>query len=152
MEITKSQKRLFIILGLVIIYFIYDIVSDWETYAGFYSGEKVAVQQVDNKSQIKAEQNLKKEQDKQYLEKWGRNPFYKKIEKKKAVRVVKKTKTVNFKLHAVSMKDNNSVALINDKIVKIGDMISGYTLKKINKKQVILSDGQKTITLKLDTY
>lgn len=152
MEITKSQKRMFIILGLVIMYFIYDIISDWDTYAGFYSGEKAVVKQTVNKNQIKTDQNLNKEQDKQYLEKWGRNPFYKKTEKKKAVRIFKKTKTINLRLHAVSMKDNNSVALINDKIVKIGDMISGYTLKKINKKQVILSDGQKTITLKLNTY
>jgi len=37
-------------------------------------------------------------------------------------------------------------------MVKIGDMIEGYTLKKIEKKKIILSDGTRNITLTLDAY
>lgn len=153
MEINKSQKRLFILLGLVLIYFVYDIISDWDTYAGFYTGKKTVTVQ---KAEEKKAENMPEEeveQDRPYLAKWGRNPFYQKVQVKKAAVVTRKKKrSVRLNLYAISIKDNNSVALINDRIVKIGDMIGGYTLKKINKKSVLLTDGAKAITLKLDTY
>ncbi len=152
MELTKSQKRLLILLGFVLIYFVYDVVSNWDTYAGFYSGKKTVVRNKNNekdknKTAEQPEQNRQK-----YLEKWGRNPFYKKVERKKTVKRSVQKRKIKLFLYAVSMKDNNSVALINDKVVKIGDIISGYTLQKIEKKQVTLSDGKNKIVLKLDTY
>ena len=152
MEITKSQKRLLILLGLVLIYFVYDVATNWDTYAGFYSGKKTVVRKKDNgKDKNKTVQT--EEQNKQkYLEKWGRNPFYKKVERKKTVKRSVQKRKIKLFLYAVSMKDNNSVALINDKVVKVGDMISGYTLQKIEKKQVVLSDGKNKLVLKLDTY
>jgi len=151
MEINKSQKRLFILLGLVLIYFVYDIISDWETYSGFYTGKKTVAEQKEEVKIEKVAPELAVEQNRTYLEKWGRNPFYKKVEVKKEARVTKKKRTIRLHLYAISIKDNNSVALINDRIVKIGDMIAGYTLKKINKKSVVLMDGAKALTLKLDT-
>ena len=152
MEINKSQKRLFILLGLVLVYFVYDIISDWETYSGFYTGNKAVSEQKAEVKSAKAAPEQKAEINRSYLAKWGRNPFYKKVEIKKVVQVTKKKRTIKLNLYAISIKDNNSVALINDRIVKIGDMIAGYTLKKINKKSVVLTDGAKAITLKLDTY
>lgn len=152
MELTKSQKRLLILLGIVLIYFVYDVASNWDTYAGFYSGKKTSVQKKKNE-QNKSKSAKKTEQGKQqYLEKWGRNPFYKKVERKKTAKKKVQKRKIKLFLYAISMKDNNSVALINDKVVKIGDMISGYTLQKIEKKQVTLSDGKNKIVLKLDTY
>ncbi len=152
MELTKSQKRLLIFLGLVLIYFVYDIITDWDTYAGFYSGQKKTVQQQKKENQNVPEKARIKVQNRAYLAGWGNNPFYEKPKPKKAVSKKVKKRRINLHLYAVSMKDNNSVALINDKVVKIGDMISGFTLEKIEKKQVRLSDGKKTVVLKLDTY
>jgi len=44
MQITKSQKRLFILLGLVLVYAVYDISSNFDTYSGFYSDKKTEIQ------------------------------------------------------------------------------------------------------------
>ena len=152
MQITKSQKRLFILLGLVLIYAVYDIISNFDTYTGFYSEseDKVAVQ--GDEAKADSAKIIVEVERKEYLNKWGRNPFYKKVEKKRVAKVVKHKRKVNLNLYAISMKDNNSVALINDKMVKIGDMIEGFTLQQIAKKKVTLSDGSRTITLTLDTY
>ncbi len=152
MELTKSQKRLLIFLSLVLIYFVYDIITDWDTYAGFYGGKKKTVQTQKKKNKNLPEKASVKTREQSYLAGWGRNPFYEKPTPKKVVSKKTKKKRINLHLYAVSMKDNNSVALINDRVVKIGDMISGFTLEKIEKKQVRLSDGKKTVVLKLDTY
>lgn len=152
MEINKSQKRMFILLGLVLIYFVYDIISDWETYSGFYTGKKTVTEQKAELKSVKATPEIEAEKDHSYLATWGRNPFYKKVEVRRTAKVTKRKRALKLNLYAISIKDNNSVALINDRIVKIGDMIAGYTLKKINKKSVVLTDGAKAITLKLDTY
>ena len=40
MEITKSQKRLFILLGIIVLYGIYDIIVNYDTYSSFYSSDK----------------------------------------------------------------------------------------------------------------
>lgn len=152
MEINKSQKRLLILLALVVSYFIYDIISDWDTYAGFYAGKETVSEQKTKVESAKTAAKMTVEKNRTYLAKWGRNPFYKKVELKRVTKSARKKRTLKLHLYAISIKDNNSVALINDRIVKIGDMISGYTLKKIYKKSVLLSNGAKTITLKLDTY
>ncbi len=151
MEITKSQKRLFIILGIVVAYGIWDFISNMDTYTSFYSGKPKAASVTQQQSdQDDAELAAQKKQSTGYLEKWGRDPFHKKVKKKVQKAVASKPK-VRLTLYAISEKENNSVALINDKIVKIGDMIGGYTLIRIGKKDVSLKDGSKTITLKLDT-
>jgi len=152
MQITKSQKRLFILLGLVLVYAVYDISSNFDTYSGFYSDKKTEIQNNSQTAKIDSAKVIAEYTRKQYLEKWGRNPFYKKVEKKRVARIVKKQRKAKLILYAISIKDNNSVALINDKMVKIGDMIEGYTLKKIEKKKIILSDGTRNITLTLDAY
>jgi hypothetical protein len=41
-------------------------------------------------------------------------------------------------------------AVINDTIVKVGDTIEGATVMKIEEKSVLLSLGNKTVTLKID--
>ena len=152
MQITKSQKRLFILLGLVLVYAVYDIISNFDTYTGFYSEPEAKVAVQDGAVKTDSAKILVEVQRKEYLNKWGSNPFYKKVQKKRVAKIVKQAKKVNLVLYAISMKDNNSVALINDKMVKIGDMIEGFTLQQIAKKKVTLSDGSRTITLTLDTY
>ena len=142
MEINKSQKRLFIILGIVVAYGIWDFVSNMDTYANFYGGKAETLTADQQQDQQTAELAIKKKYSAEYLEKWGRDPFYKKVQKKVKKVVTRKPK-IRLNLYAISEKENNSVALINDKIVKIGDMIGGYTLTRIGKKDVTLKDGSK---------
>jgi mevalonate kinase len=152
MEITKSQKRLLILLGVVLLYAIYDFTSNMDTYLAVYSGKKVVTQTEEKTSSDAKPKQASVPHQTAYLEKWGRDPFYKRVVQKKSKQVKKKKRTTHFILQAISMKDNSSIAIINDKIVKLGDIISGYTLKKIEKKRVVLSDGNKTLVLKLATY
>ncbi len=151
MEITKSQKRLFILLGIVLIYAVYDFVANKDTYLAVYTGQRKAA--IEKKIQHDSNKPLKKQEltKTTYLEKWGRDPFYKQVNKR-IIKKRNKKKRVRFILQAVSMKQNSSIAIINDKIVKVNDIISGYTVKKIEKKRAILSDGNKTIILKLATF
>ncbi len=152
MEITKSQKRLLILLGIVLAYAIFDFTSNMDTYLAVYGGKKVVTKAKAKSSSTSTSKQTSLKHQTTYLEKWGRDPFYKRVIPKKSKLIKKKRRTTHFVLQAISMKDNNSIAIINDKIVKIGDIISGYTLKKIDKKRVVLSDGKKTLVLKLATY
>jgi len=157
LNITKSQKRLLIVLGIVLIYFIYDLISNMSTYKDIYLGSEdttAAIDSVDTLSQQGRKNGAV--QTKVYLEKWGQSPFYvfraapKKYIRKNGRRV--KIKKNPLKLLAISLRENHSVALINDKIVKVGDIISGYQVKRIDKKTVYLSDGKKKIKLVLKPY
>ncbi len=152
MEITKSQKRLLILLGIVLAYAIFDFTSNMDTYLAVYAGKKVVAKTKEKASSADKPKQTSVKRQTAYLEKWGRDPFYKRVVQKKSKQVKRKKRAIHFILQAISMKDNNSIAIINDKIVKLGDIISGYTLKKIKKKRVVLSDGKKTLILKLATY
>jgi len=46
-------------------------------------------------------------------------------------------------------KDENSIAIINGKLLKVNDSIGSFILKKITKYYVILSKGGKKIRLNL---
>jgi len=65
---------------------------------------------------------------------------------------VQRTYTPKLDLYAISYKGDQSAALINDNFLKVGDMVAGYKLQKIEKNQVTLSDGKRTIRLKLVNY
>lgn len=150
MEITKSQKRLFIILGIVLAYAIYDFISNSDTYFKFYSGnkkEKTALTSPkDSTVKIQKKTNLT------YKEKWGEDPFYiaEVIKLKKARK--KREYRPKLQLYAISYKGDQSAALINDKFLKVGDLIEGFYLKRIEKNKVILSNGKKKIILTLVKY
>lgn len=150
MEITKSQKRLFIILGLVLLYAIFDFISNKDTYSKFYSGEeKKAVNVASLKDSTVKIQN---KTNKSYLTEWGEDPFYipeiMKITKRRRHKIY----TPKLQLFAISYKGDQSAALINDKFLRAGDLIEGFYLKKIEKNRVLLSDGKKTIILTLVKY
>lgn len=154
MQVTKSQKRLLIVLGIVVAYGIFDISTNLETYKKVYSGSSKA-RTVKQKTAVDAAKTTTTNSNMQasYLAGWGRDPFYLKEKRGPAVnKKIRRKKTVNLRLLAISTKGNNSIALINDKIVKLGDIISGYRVLKISQTKVYLSDGKRKITLKLQTF
>jgi hypothetical protein len=53
------------------------------------------------------------------------------------------------KLRGVIVGGNNSIAIINDKFVRIGEQIDGYKVVRIAAKEVLLKSGNKTIRLRL---
>jgi len=146
-EITKSQKRLFIILGLVIIYGIYDIISNFDTYFSFYTGQKQEKVSSKNNNDKILKPKLK-QSSRDYIKTWGSDPFYIVVKSKKAKRVPIKSAP---KLHllAIIYDEPNSIAMINDAMVKTGDMISGYRIVNIKQNSVTVTYGNKTTILTL---
>jgi len=58
-------------------------------------------------------------------------------------------RTTSLKLKGVIVGGNNSIAIINDKFVRIGERIDGYKVVRIEEKQVFLRSGNKTLKLEL---
>ena len=54
-----------------------------------------------------------------------------------------------FKLKGVIMGGGNSVAIINGKLLRLGERIDGYQLVRIEEKEVFLRSGNRTVKLKL---
>lgn len=58
-------------------------------------------------------------------------------------------RTTTLKLRGVIVGGNNSIAIINDKFVRIGERIDGYKVVRIEEKEVLLRSGNKTLKLEL---
>lgn len=58
-------------------------------------------------------------------------------------------RTTSLKLRGVIVGGNNSIAIINDKFVRIGERIDGYKVVRIEAKKVFLKSGNKTLKLEL---
>jgi len=149
-EVTKSQKRLFIILGLVVAYAIYDFSSNADTYKRFYSTDEESYYEepIDNSVSL-PEQTEDAKTEVHYNAEWGRDPFYISGYSKGKTSKKKSRKSIKLSLHAISYNGDSYVALINNKIIKKGDMIAGYTVNKITDAAVYLSSEKKKIVLKL---
>lgn len=145
-ELTKSQKILFIILGIVLVYAIFDFVTHKDTYVGFYTGKKQEANALSQNQQVKTQQQ-KDQLQTSLFSKWGGDPFLRQTRVKKRFR--RKAKRPKFDLKAISYRLDGSVALINDRIVKVGDVINGYRVIFIDSRKVILSSGKHRIVLKL---
>ncbi len=60
--------------------------------------------------------------------------------------------TPTFKLKGTIIGGGNSIAIINDRFVRIGDRIGEYKLVRIGKKGVLLSSSNKIIELEMLKY
>jgi hypothetical protein len=76
---------------------------------------------------------------------WGADPFA--IKKTTGKQVVRNT--VNFKLTAISESNGTYWALINGKILSVGDNIDGWKLVEVSQTRAILSKNKETIRLKI---
>ena len=54
-----------------------------------------------------------------------------------------------FKLKGVIVGGGNSVAIINGKLLRLGERIDGYQLVRIEQKEVFLRSGNRTVKIKL---
>ncbi len=61
----------------------------------------------------------------------------------------KTSKNLGLKIYGIFISDGEKVVLIGDKILKEGDVINGYTVKKINDNEVVLAKGNSVIVEKL---
>ncbi len=73
---------------------------------------------------------------------WGRNPF--------ALPNERGASLEDLRLEGILSDKNNFTAIINDRVVGIGEIIEGNTVVAIKADRVILNDGQKDFELKLN--
>lgn len=146
MKITKNQKRLFVILGLVLCYAIFDIIINLDQYKSLYLGFDKSATQSSN-TLIKSKKKIEINTNINPIElTWNRDPF------KSDRRILKKEEKKQDKLQAlylqaITYSGNNSLVIINDQILQIGDKIGEYKVQKIYKDKVKLTKLGYTIFL-----
>ncbi len=73
---------------------------------------------------------------------WGRDPFVQEKRSYDDVQVIS-----GLTLNGISRKGEDSYALINKQIVRVGDAIEGLTVSRIEPDRVLLSKGGQTYVL-----
>ena len=149
MEVTKSQKRLFIVLGIVVAYAAYDFISNKEDYDKMYAGKKEVVVKTNpnDKLLIKAVQQTRQINDIDMD--FKRDPFFRDDIDKKIIKYKRhsKPKSSALKLQAITYSGDNSFVMINDLILTKGEMVEGYIIEQIEKTRVRLTKNGKSIYL-----
>ena len=145
MKVTKSQKRLLLLLAIVIIYGIIDFVQNKDDYAQVYLGNnKVKPAQLAsniNSLLIKKENRLPK-----IDLSWKRDPFVR-IEDLQVSKVRTAAHKVSLILNALTFAAENSFVIINNVILKEGEVIEGYRVEKISQNRVKLTKNGNSIYL-----
>lgn len=150
-SLTKGQKRLLVVLAVVLAYGAFDVLTNKDSYFGYYSGKKndkkVAHPNVVdlNVPQIKKASN----QNAKYLQEWGADPFHNQRFVRRRVAPAIINTEVQLNLKAISYNGKNSVVMINDRVLMAGDVIHGYQVVKIEPNRVTLSKGSENKTLTL---
>ena len=146
-NLTPGQKRLFILLAIVLAYAVFDFVKNKDQYLGFYTKKEnarveKAEQQADSLRTVRVRQV--------YQKAWKSDPFYMKLPPKTPKKKPAKRRRT-FRLKAISFSGESAVAMINNRIVSVGDWIGGYKVLKIEPRRVILGRGSeaKVLTLKI---
>lgn len=148
MKVNKSQKRLLIILSIVIVYAVYDFISNKSDYEMMYAGGSETVEETPSK-QVKLKSTTQKVQLAELNLEWKKDPFYRDDIKKTIVRKRKKfvPKERPLRLQAITYADQNSFVMINDVILTEGEIVQGYKVEKIERTKVKLIKNGKEIYL-----
>ncbi len=148
-KFDKREKNLLKVLAVLLLIGAVDLLMNMDSYLSFYKETETKVEQ-NKKPQIK--NTNKKTRSKALiasLQNWGRDPFFDPALQVRKVVYKPKIKKISLNLKAISMAANMSVAMINSSVLTIGDKIEGYTVQKIQAKQVTLIKDGQTTTLKL---
>lgn len=146
MKLTKSQKRLFIILGIVIAYAMFDFVSNREQYNKVYLSETNAKTSLIISPSIVKSSTIKAVPNKQHFA-WKRDPFIRPGRKETVKRERIARPEVRLKLNAITYAADNSFVMINDIILMEGETIAGYRVEQIYKDKVKLTKQGASIYL-----
>jgi len=77
---------------------------------------------------------------------WGKNPFYHWYEMPAGVGQIYSDE-VRLHLLGVLFREYQAHALINNRIVTVGDEIEGFRVSEISRDSVVLKNGETTVTL-----
>ncbi len=139
-NLTKSQKRLLIVLAIVLAFAGFDIISNWDSYKGFYRSEpgKIVkkIQQTDSPGKTPVKKTAF------YEKNWKNDPFYVYVQQKNTKKVYRRRKK-GLTVQAISYDEKNPVAMINYQIVSVGEWVNGYRVVKIEPNRVIVAKKGK---------
>ena len=147
-KLDKRQRILLIVLIIVIMGAAVDFTINTDDYLRFYGSKRETVKDEANTIAKRETVNQKGKKLSQY-NLWGRDPFRDLSIKTKRIYTVPQTEEISLNLSAISIADGGSVAMINSKIVTVGDDIEGYVVKKIEPKQVFLEKNGRTKIVQL---
>lgn len=150
MKLQKSQKRLLLVLGLVLIYALIDFISNSDRYKKYYFTEdddSKATVILRNAILTPAKKQTFVDQDLS----WKRDPFTQRRQSK-TVKIIKRVNTDSkLNLKAITFDSENSFVMINDKILMEGEIIQGYLIRKIYKDKVELFKNGITRIINLNS-
>lgn len=149
MEVSKSQKRLLILLGVVVLYAAYDFISNKDDYDKMYGGKKEIAVKTNPSDKLHLMAAKQTRQITDIDMDFKRDPFFREDMVKKIVKYKKSTKprARKLKLQAITYSQDNSFVMINDLILSEGEYVEGYIVEKIEKTRVRLSKNGKSIYL-----
>ncbi|RKX21377.1 MAG: hypothetical protein DRP35_04405 [Candidatus Zixiibacteriota bacterium] len=144
---TEKNRKIivYIIFVLAIIYGTINLYPNKDNKKQIHNQNNAA--QLENSKNIISQYALKNKLDTLSIQnkKWGADPFHalnKKISKKTFFR-----NNTQLVLSGIIYNDDNPVAIINKKSLRVGDKIENAKIIQINKKDVILEENGKNVTL-----
>lgn len=154
-KLSKTQIRLFIVLGILLAYAVYDLATARPKPAAKEKPKKTVPANSSAAEQIAAAAAPVKSAPAMTFASWKRDPFKKRIEINSRVSIGKMVeslvipKMTNFNLSAISKNGKKSYAIINDQIVGVGELVNGFRVVEIQTGSVILKKNDFTFTLQL---
>ncbi|MCK4917488.1 MAG: hypothetical protein KAJ79_03830 [Candidatus Omnitrophica bacterium] len=79
-----------------------------------------------------------------------RDPFTPLINKYGLILIYQEVDVKGLSLKGIIYENGQSLAIINDEVLRIGDKIGLYKIIKIGEKEVVLKKGKEVSTLKLE--
>ena len=141
MTLKKSEKRLLIILGVAVLFFLFDRLflssksNDTPSPATDLASRFVPV------SKTAAPETAAESLRKRYMT-WGRDPFF-----YSAGSSTKEQQRKRPKLNGLFWRQGKAYALVNDTILGEGEANKGLRVEKIEGTEVLLSEGSRSFTL-----
>ena len=143
MKVTKSQKRLLVLLVIVLMYAIFDFMQNRKDYEQVYLKKKQVPQAqlvTNSKPTIKKIEKQLKDIDLN----WKRETIEKSEIKRRSVKTA--PQKVHLNLNAVTYAGENSFVIINNIILKEGEVVAGYRVDKIHQDHVKLTKNSKSFS------
>lgn len=79
-----------------------------------------------------------------------RDPFSALVSKSGLILIPRETDVTNMALGGIIYSEGESVAIINNEVVNVGDMVGEYKVLVIDKKKVVLEKDNQGFTLNLE--
>jgi len=80
----------------------------------------------------------------------SRDPFSPLVSKSGLILISRETDVTNMVLGGIIYSESNAVAIINNEVVAVGDMIGKYKVLVIDEKKVVLEKDNQGFTLNLE--